>query len=54
LKETFSIAAILMGFVGLIPYVYGIYKRTAKPHMFSWLIWGVVSGIAGYIKHSEG
>lgn len=52
-KELFSVGAIILGFIGLVPYFWGIYKGTAKPHMFSWMIWCVVSGIAGYIQLTE-
>ena len=53
MKELFSIAAILIGVIGLMPYLWGIYKQTTKPHMFSWIIWAVVSGVAGYIQLTE-
>jgi len=29
-----------------IPYGYAIYRRTTRPHLFSWLIWSVVTAIA--------
>ena len=53
LKEIFGIASVVFVFVGLAPYMWGMYRRTAKPHMFSWLIWGVLSGIVGYIQFVE-
>lgn len=53
MKELFSIAAILIGVIGLMPYLWGIHKQTTKPHMFSWIIWAVVSGVAGYIQLIE-
>lgn len=36
-----------------MPYIWGLYKRTAKPHMFSWIIWTVVTGITGAIQLLE-
>ena len=53
MKEFFGVAAIVFGFIGMAPYIWGIYKGTAKPHMFSWIIWGVVTGIVGYIQLVE-
>lgn len=29
-----------------VPYGYAIYRRTIRPHVFSWLIWSVVTAIA--------
>lgn len=43
----------MVAFIGMIPYFWGLYKRTAKPHMFSWIIWGVVTAIAGAIQFFE-
>ncbi|KUY93070.1 MULTISPECIES: hypothetical protein [unclassified Burkholderia] len=47
-------AASVLGVVGsavsllaAIPYALAIYRRTVRPHLFTWLIWSVVTVIAG-------
>lgn len=37
-----------------IPYGYAIYKRTTRPHLFSWLIWSVVTAIAAAGQFAAG
>ncbi len=53
MNEIFALTAIILSFVGVTPYLWGIYKGTNKPHMFSWIIWSVVCAIAGYIQLAE-
>ncbi|HZZ12987.1 MAG TPA: hypothetical protein VFE79_20065 [Paraburkholderia sp.] len=44
-----SLAGIIGSVVSIfaaVPYGYAIYRRTIRPHVFSWLIWSVVTAIA--------
>lgn len=52
-KEYISIASILFGFVAAWPYVRGIIAGQTKPHMFSWLIWGIVCGTGAAVQIAE-
>ncbi|MFZ4761761.1 MAG: hypothetical protein ACOYK8_02975 [Alphaproteobacteria bacterium] len=45
--------SIAMAFMALLPYYWGIYKKTVKPHAFSWFIWGLL-GIIGYCAQDSG
>ncbi|GAB5459133.1 MAG: hypothetical protein Hens3KO_21630 [Henriciella sp.] len=40
-KETFGALALLLTFAAFIPYIRSISAGQTKPHVFSWLIWGV-------------
>jgi len=40
-KEILSAVAIALTFVAFYPYVRGIVRGTIKPHVFSWVIWGI-------------
>lgn len=40
-KETFGVLALLLTFVAFVPYIQSIRVGETKPHVFSWLIWGV-------------
>ncbi|WP_284256743.1 hypothetical protein, partial [Klebsiella pneumoniae] len=46
-------AASIFGAIGTavsllaaIPYAFAIYRRTVRPHLFTWLVWSVVTAIA--------
>lgn len=41
----FAIAAIIFSAARYATYFYTIYQGRTKPHAFSWLLWGVVTGI---------
>ena len=48
-------AAGLAVFVSLVrygSYLYSIYKKETKPHVFSWLNWGIVVGIGAVAQFS--
>ena len=40
-KELLSGAAIALTFVLFVPYIRGIWRGTIRPHVLSWLIWGL-------------
>ncbi|QQS19999.1 hypothetical protein IPL85_00865 [Candidatus Saccharibacteria bacterium] len=46
MKETLGILAVIVGFIGYIPYFRTIFSGKTKPHAFSWLVWGTLTGIA--------
>jgi len=39
-KENLSAIAIALTFLAFVPYIRAIVKGIAKPHVFSWVIWG--------------
>lgn len=40
-KELLSVAAIILTFVLFVPYIRSIYLGRTKPHVFSWIVWGM-------------
>lgn len=42
-KELLSAVAILLTFVAYLPYIRLILKGTVRPHVFSWVIWGMTT-----------
>jgi hypothetical protein len=38
--------AVIVGFIGYIPYFRNIINGKTKPHAFSWLVWGILTAIA--------
>ncbi|MBX3616402.1 hypothetical protein [Nitrosomonas sp.] len=42
-KEIFSFIAIAITLAAFIPYIREIFRGTIRPHIFSWVIWGVTT-----------
>lgn len=45
-KALLGVLAVVIGFIGYAPYFRDIFRGKTKPHAFSWLVWGVLTGIA--------
>ncbi|NTS75303.1 hypothetical protein HR060_00370 [Catenovulum sp. SM1970] len=39
-KDLLAIVGIALTFIAYIPYIYSIFQKKTKPHVFSWAIWG--------------
>lgn len=46
--------AVILTVFAFAPYIRGIYSGTTRPHLFSWLVWSIVSFIAAIIQVKEG
>ena len=53
-KTIFAIASLISGIAIFIPYYISILKKEAKPHLFSWTTWGILTGIGFISSLSEG
>lgn len=45
-KELLGLAAALLAVAGSVPYVRDIFKGATKPHVFTFLIWSIVTTLA--------
>lgn len=54
IKEILSIIAIILTFIGYIPYIRDVLKGTTKPHIFSWLVWAITTFIIYALQVSAG
>jgi hypothetical protein len=45
-KTILGVTAVIVGFIGYVPYFRNIFKNKTKPHAFSWLVWGILTAIA--------
>jgi len=45
-KETIGLIAVALAIIGHIPYIYDIYKGKTKPHIFTWVVWAIVTVLA--------
>lgn len=53
-KTWLATAAIGLTIYAYVPYVRGLLAGTTKPHMFTWIIWSLVTFIAVSIQVTEG
>ncbi len=53
-KVIIGVLAAGLSFVGYIPYFRDIFLKKTKPHLFSWFIWTLISGVAFFAQLEEG
>lgn len=46
MKEALAAIAVIITFVAYVPYIRSILRGQTKPHVFSWIIWGVTTVFA--------
>jgi hypothetical protein len=49
-----GVAGSAVALIAAIPYGLGIYRRTIRPHLFTWLIWSLVTAIAAAAQFVAG
>ncbi|MAY99272.1 MAG: hypothetical protein CMH32_01955 [Micavibrio sp.] len=47
----FAGVAITVALIRYATYAYSIYKGEAKPHVFSWFLWGLIVSIGAYAQY---
>jgi hypothetical protein len=53
-KEIFGALAVIVGILGFYPYIRDVYKGKTKPHLFSWILWGILETTAFFATLSKG
>lgn len=54
IKTIISLVAVILAFIGYIPYLRDTFKKKTTPHVYSWFIWGMVTVIAYALQVSGG
>ncbi len=54
IKELLSGLAIVLTLVAYIPYILSIQKGKSKPHVFSWVIWGLTTLLVSFAQFADG
>jgi hypothetical protein len=54
LKNILGIAAIVLTFIGYVPYLRDVIKGKTVPHVYSWFLWGFVTFIAFALQVTAG
>jgi len=52
-KEILGGLSVMLGMVSYVIYIWGIYQGVTKPHLFTWLIWGILMSIAFTVQVVE-
>jgi len=53
-KTILGIVAVIMTFVGYVPYISSIVKGKTKPHIYSWLVWSLDAFIIFILQITHG
>lgn len=53
-REFWGSVSALLGLIAFLPYVYALYHRRAKPHCFTWFLWGLMMTIAFFAQVTGG
>lgn len=53
-KEFLSALAIILMIAAYVPYIRSIYRGQTKPHVFSWLIWGLATAVVFLAQTADG
>lgn len=53
-KLILGVLASLIGFIGYAPYLRDMLRRTIRPHVFSWFVWGILQIIVFFAQISRG
>lgn len=54
MSQLFGLAAVILGLVSYVPYLWGMYHGRVKPHAFTWFLWGLLTAIAFAAQVSDG
>ena len=54
IKTTIGIIAVILGFIGYLPYLRDVIKGKTRPHVYTWFIWGAVTIILYALQVSGG
>ena len=53
-SEIWGFISVILALVSLVPYIWVTIKGTNKPHLFTWIIWTLLTGIAFALQYTEG
>jgi hypothetical protein len=54
MKELIGGITVVLAFVGLIPYIIDIFKGKTQPHIFTWVVWAMVTLLAFFAQWMSG
>lgn len=52
-KGFFSVAAVVLTFAAFLPYIRSILQGRTRPHVFSWVIWGITTVVVFFAQLAD-
>jgi hypothetical protein len=52
-QQVVGVLAIVLSLAGIIPYIISILRRRTIPHLFTWIIWTTMTGVAFLAQVSD-
>jgi hypothetical protein len=52
-EDVLAVLSVIIGTIGMVPYVVAIFRRQTKPHIFTWFVWGLISAIVTLVQFSK-
>jgi hypothetical protein len=52
-KETLGLLAVIFSVVAGSRYIWDVFEKRTKPHVFSWLVWGLFGAIVFFAQRSD-
>lgn len=53
IKNIVGTVAVILVFIGYVPYIRDILKGKTIPHVYSWFVWGFTTLIVFALQHSD-
>src|SRR3989338_2872220 len=54
MKELIGFVTVMLAFIALYPFIVDIFKNKTKPHIFTWVVWAVVTILAFFGQWQKG
>lgn len=54
LKAVAGVGAVALIFIGFVPYFSDLLRRKTRPHVYSWLLWGLITLVAFALQLNAG
>jgi hypothetical protein len=54
MKETLGLVAVALSIIGHAPYIVDVVRKKTKPHIFTWIVWSVVTILAFFGQWASG
>ena len=54
MKELLGLISVLLYLIGCVPYIIDTIRKKTKPHIFTWLIWSIVTTLAFLGQYAKG
>lgn len=53
IKEVLGVIAVILTFIGYVPYIRDILRGKTHPHLYSWFLWGLITIIIFALQISD-